>query len=79
MCMCVCRLLMKELVEYIERCPKARVCANWKQCLRLLSPPLCFAKLPQAWRQIYNTKQITEALSFVNIVAYNEPVVRFCQ
>uniref|UniRef100_A0A2P2I300 Integrator complex subunit 9 n=1 Tax=Hirondellea gigas TaxID=1518452 RepID=A0A2P2I300_9CRUS len=68
------RLLMKELVEYVERCPKARVCSKWKQCLRLLPPPLSFAKLPQAWKQIYNSKQITEALSYVTIVAYNEPV-----
>ncbi|KAF2344806.1 Metallo-beta-lactamase [Trinorchestia longiramus] len=68
------RLLMKELVEYIERCPKPHVGSNWKQCLRLLPPPLCHAKMPHAWKHIYGAKDITEALSYVTIVAYNEPV-----
>lgn len=68
---------MKELVEYIERCPKARTCSYWKKLLRLLPPPLNFTKLPQAWKQIYNADQITQALSFVRVVAFNEPVVRY--
>ncbi|XP_018022076.2 integrator complex subunit 9 [Hyalella azteca] len=67
------RLVMKELVEDIERCPKARCSDGWKQCLRLLPAPLCHVR-PHAWRRIYTAAGIAEALSYVTIVAYNEAV-----
>lgn len=69
---------MEELVEYIERTPKARHAHRWKHYLRALPPPLCDARTPKTWQPAYTMKAINAALSHVQIVAYNENIVRFC-
>lgn len=66
---------MEELVEYIERTPKARHAYRWKHYLRSLPQPLCDVKGPKTWQQAYSLKDINAALSHVQIVAYNEKIV----
>ncbi|XP_050690206.1 integrator complex subunit 9-like [Eriocheir sinensis] len=68
------RLFMEELVEYIERTPKARHAHRWKHYLRALPPPLCDARTPKTWQPAYTMKAINAALSHVQIVAYNENI-----
>lgn len=66
---------MEELVEYIERTPKARHASRWKHYLRSLPPPLVEAKAPKTWQPAYSMKAIHASLSHVRILAYNEKVV----
>ncbi|KAK7075241.1 Integrator complex subunit 9 [Halocaridina rubra] len=68
------RLFMEELVEYIERTPKARHATRWKNYLRSLPPPLGDAEAPKTWHAAYTLKAITAALAHVQIVAYNEKI-----
>ncbi|KAG7173243.1 Integrator complex subunit 9-like [Homarus americanus] len=68
------RLFMEELVEYIERTPKARHAYRWKHYLRSLPTPLSDAKAPKTWQPAYSLKAISAALSHVQILAYNEKV-----
>lgn len=70
---------MEELVEYIERTPKARHAYRWKHYLRSLPQPLCDVKGPKTWQQAYSLKDINSALSHVQIVAYNEKIVSLNQ
>lgn len=69
------RLFMEELVEYIERTPKARHASRWKHYLRSLPPPLSEVRSPKTWQPAYTMKAINSALSHVQIVAYNENIV----
>lgn len=66
---------MEELVEYIERTPKARHASRWKNFLRSLPQPLADAKAPKTWQPAYSMKAINDALSHAQIVAYNEKIV----
>lgn len=66
---------MEELVSFIERTPKAKHASHWKNYLRLLPSPLNEAKAVKTWQPAYNTKAISESLSHVQIVAYNEKIV----
>ncbi|XP_063600129.1 integrator complex subunit 9-like [Penaeus indicus] len=68
------RIFMEELVEYIERTPKARHAYRWKHYLRSLPQPLSDVKGPKTWQQAYSLKDINAALSHVQIVAYNEKI-----
>ncbi|CAL4069691.1 unnamed protein product, partial [Meganyctiphanes norvegica] len=65
-------LFMEEVVEYIERTPKARQASRWKNFLRSLPQPLGDANAPRTWQPAYSMKAINEAMSHVQIVAYNE-------
>lgn len=73
---CLFRIFMEELVEYIERTPKARHAHRWKNYLRSLPPPLSDVKSPKTWQTVYSLKAISEALSHVRVLAYKEKVVR---
>ncbi|XP_069190452.1 integrator complex subunit 9 isoform X2 [Procambarus clarkii] len=68
------RLFMEELVEYIERTPKARHASRWKHYLRSLPAPLGEAKAPNTWHPAYSMKSINSALTHVQILAYNENI-----
>lgn len=68
------RIFMEELVEYIERTPKARHASRWKNYLRSLPSPLAEAKAPKTWQSAYSMKAIHASLSHVQILAYNEKV-----
>ncbi|MCL4142454.1 UNVERIFIED_CONTAM: hypothetical protein GTU68_006881 [Idotea baltica] len=68
------RLFMEELVSYIERTPKAKHASHWKNYLRSLPSPLCEAKAAKTWQSAYNMKSVSECLSHVQIVAYNEKI-----
>ena len=68
---------MEELVAYIERTPKAKHATKWKNFIRSLPPPLCNSKAPKTWQTAYNMKAINEAISYTQMVAYNETIVSF--
>ena len=66
---------MQEMVEYVERCPRAKVASNWKNFLKHFPGHLGSVKCPKAWRQMYTNEDISKALSYTRMIAYNEPVV----
>ncbi|KAK3862635.1 hypothetical protein Pcinc_031522 [Petrolisthes cinctipes] len=68
------RIFMEELVEYIERTPKARHAHRWKNYLRSLPPPLSDVKSPKTWQAVYSLKSINAALSHARVLAYKEKV-----
>ncbi|KAL0267847.1 UNVERIFIED_CONTAM: hypothetical protein PYX00_010000 [Menopon gallinae] len=66
------RLFLLELVEWIEQSPKVNVAKYWKEVLHLLPAPLCEAFKPRNWRHLYDMKQVSSALSKIQIVGYDE-------
>ena len=68
------QLFMEELVEFIERTPKAKHATRWKNYLRSMPLPLCDAKAPRTWQMAYNKKAVKAAMSHCQIVAYNQKI-----
>lgn len=69
------RLLLEELVTYIEQCPKATIATHWKQFLKKLPYPLSDVFKPKSWKQIYTMANVNASLSRIQMVGYNEKIV----
>lgn len=69
------RLLLEELVLYIEHCPKATFASQWKNFVHKCPFPLNEAFKPKSWKQIYNMNSVNVSLSRIQMVGYNEKIV----
>lgn len=72
----ILRLLLEELVLYIEQVPKATHASHWKNFLPKLPHPLCDAFKPKSWKQIFTMSNVNDSLSRIQMVGYNEKIVR---
>lgn len=70
-----CRLLLEELVVYIEHCPKATFASQWKNFVHKCPFPLNEAFKPKSWKQIYNMNSVNASLFRIQMVGYNEKIV----
>uniref|UniRef100_A0A8C2CM94 Integrator complex subunit 9 n=1 Tax=Cyprinus carpio TaxID=7962 RepID=A0A8C2CM94_CYPCA len=68
------RLLMEELVTFMERVPKAQAATCWKnkEIQRLLPGPLKDAVDVWSWRKCYSVQEVNSALSKVQLVGYSQ-------
>ncbi|RXN32236.1 integrator complex subunit 9 [Labeo rohita] len=73
------RLLMEELVTFMERVPKAHAATCWKnkEIQRLLPAPLKDAVDVWSWRKCYSMQEVNSALSKVQLVGYSQKVELF--
>ncbi|XP_060530120.1 integrator complex subunit 9 [Cylas formicarius] len=68
------RLLLEELVIYIEQCPKSSFASQWKNFTHKCPHPLNEAFKPKSWKQIYNMNSVNTSLSRIQMVGYNEKI-----
>ncbi|XP_050294936.1 integrator complex subunit 9 isoform X1 [Anthonomus grandis grandis] len=68
------RLLLEELVIYIEQCPKSSLAIQWKNFVHKFPFPLKEAFMPKSWKQIYNMNSLNASLSRIHMVGYNEKI-----
>jgi len=68
---------MEELVEFIERTPKATMAKHWKEMLHMLPLPLAEFVKPKSWRQIYSMSAVNSALSHIQMVGYDQKLVSY--
>ncbi|XP_062427218.1 integrator complex subunit 9 isoform X2 [Rhea pennata] len=70
------RLLMEELVNSIERVPKAQSASMWKnkEVQRLLPAPLKDAVEVSMWRKCYTMPEVNAALSKIQMVGYSQKI-----
>ncbi|CAN9507619.1 unnamed protein product [Ophioblennius macclurei] len=73
------RLLMEELVNFMERVPKAQSATCWKnkEIQRLLPGPLKDAVDVWTWKRSYSMQEVNSALSKVQLVGYSQKVELF--
>uniref|UniRef100_A0A2K5E3K7 Integrator complex subunit 9 n=1 Tax=Aotus nancymaae TaxID=37293 RepID=A0A2K5E3K7_AOTNA len=73
------RLLMEELVNFIERVPKAQSASLWKNkdIQRLLPSPLKDAVEVSTWRTCYTMQEVNSALSKIQLVGYSQKIELF--
>ncbi|XP_028908605.1 integrator complex subunit 9 isoform X2 [Ornithorhynchus anatinus] len=73
------RLLMEELVNFIERVPKAQSASLWKnkEVQRLLPAPLKDAVEVATWRRCYTMPEVNSALSKIQLVGYSQKIELF--
>lgn len=73
------RLLMEELVNSIERVPKAQSASTWKnkEVQRLLPAPLKDAVEVSMWRKCYTMPEVNAALSKIQLVGYSQKIELF--
>ncbi|KAM4681458.1 integrator complex subunit 9 isoform 2-T2 [Amazona ochrocephala] len=73
------RLLMEELVNSIERVPKAQSASMWKnkEVQRLLPVPLKDAVEVSMWRKCYTMPEVNAALSKIQLVGYSQKIELF--
>ncbi|KAB1255977.1 Integrator complex subunit 9 [Camelus dromedarius] len=73
------RLLMEELVNFIERVPKAQSASLWKNkdTQRLLPSPLKDAVEVSTWRRCYTMQEVNSALSKIQLVGYSQKIELF--
>ncbi|KYO42905.1 integrator complex subunit 9 [Alligator mississippiensis] len=73
------RLLMEELVNSIERVPKAQSASLWKnkEVQRLLPAPLKDAVEVSTWRRCYTMPEVNSALSKIQLVGYSQKIELF--
>uniref|UniRef100_A0A8C5CQD4 Integrator complex subunit 9 n=1 Tax=Gadus morhua TaxID=8049 RepID=A0A8C5CQD4_GADMO len=73
------RLLMEELVNHMERVPKAQTATCWKnkEIQRLLPGPLKDVAEVWAWKRCYTIQEVNSALSKVQLVGYSQKVELF--
>ncbi|XP_029416975.1 integrator complex subunit 9 isoform X3 [Nannospalax galili] len=73
------RLLMEELVNFIERVPKAQSASLWKNkdVQRLLPSPLKDAVEVTTWRRCYTMQEVNSALSKIQLVGYSQKIELF--
>lgn len=67
---------MEELVQYIEQCPKATFATHWKQMLHKMPPKLADSFKPKSWKRIYTLANVNASLARIQMVGYNEKIVR---
>ncbi|MED6285398.1 Integrator complex subunit 9, partial [Characodon lateralis] len=70
------RLLMEELVNFMERVPKAQAATCWKNrdVQRMLPGPLKDAVDVWTWKRCYSMQEVNSALSKVQLVGYSQKV-----
>ncbi|XP_030745893.1 integrator complex subunit 9 [Sitophilus oryzae] len=68
------RLLLEELVIYIEQCPKSNFAMQWKNFTHRCPFPINEAFMPKSWKQIYNMNSVNASLSRIQMVGYNEKI-----
>ncbi|XP_077345385.1 integrator complex subunit 9 isoform X2 [Lithobates pipiens] len=72
------RLLMEELVNFIERVPKAQSATKWKkEDQRQLPAPLKDAVDIFTWRKCYTMQEVNSALSKIQLVGYSQKIELF--
>ncbi|KAG7316442.1 hypothetical protein KOW79_019983 [Hemibagrus wyckioides] len=73
------RLLMEELVNFMERVPKAQTATCWKnkEIQRMLPGPLKDAVEVWSWKKCYSMQEVNSALSKVQLVGYSQKVELF--
>uniref|UniRef100_A0A671VHU4 Integrator complex subunit 9 n=1 Tax=Sparus aurata TaxID=8175 RepID=A0A671VHU4_SPAAU len=73
------RLLMEELVNFMERVPKAQSATCWKnkEIQRMLPGPLKDAVEVWTWKRCYSMQEVNSALSKVQLVGYSQKVELF--
>uniref|UniRef100_A0A6Q2Z3G2 Integrator complex subunit 9 n=1 Tax=Esox lucius TaxID=8010 RepID=A0A6Q2Z3G2_ESOLU len=73
------RLLMEELVNFMERVPKAQSATCWKnkEIQRVLPGPLKDAVEVLTWKTCYSIQDVNSALSKVQLVGYSQKVELF--
>ncbi|XP_041106638.1 integrator complex subunit 9 [Polyodon spathula] len=73
------RLLMEELVNFIERVPKAQSATCWKnkEIQRLLPAPLKDTVEVSTWKSCYTMQEVNSALSKVQLVGYSQKIELF--
>ncbi|XP_056621127.1 integrator complex subunit 9 [Triplophysa dalaica] len=73
------RLLMEELVAFMERVPKAHTATCWKNkdIQKLLPAPLKDVVDVCSWRRCYSMQEVNSALSKVQLVGYSQKVELF--
>ncbi|TNN37980.1 Integrator complex subunit 9 [Liparis tanakae] len=73
------RMLMEELVNFMERVPKAQSATCWKnkEIQRMLPGPLKDAVDVWAWKRSYSLQEVNSALSKVQLVGYSQKVELF--
>ncbi|XP_004542328.1 integrator complex subunit 9 [Maylandia zebra] len=73
------RLLMEELVNFMERVPKAQSATSWKnkEIQRMLPGPLKDAVDVWMWKRCYSMQEVNSALSKVQLVGYSQKVELF--
>lgn len=73
------RLLMEELVNFIERVPKAQSATCWKNkdIQRLLPAPLKDTAEVSTWKSCYTMQEVNSALSKVQLVGYSQKIELF--
>uniref|UniRef100_A0A3B3DJD3 Integrator complex subunit 9 n=1 Tax=Oryzias melastigma TaxID=30732 RepID=A0A3B3DJD3_ORYME len=73
------RLLMEELVNFMERVPKAQSATSWKNkdMQRMLPGPLKDAVDVWTWKRCYGMQEVNSALSRVQLVGYSQKVELF--
>uniref|UniRef100_A0A8C6LHS8 Integrator complex subunit 9 n=1 Tax=Nothobranchius furzeri TaxID=105023 RepID=A0A8C6LHS8_NOTFU len=73
------RLLMEELVNFMERVPKAQSATCWKNkdLQRVLPGPLKEAVDVWTWKRCYSMHEVNSALSKVQLVGYSQKVELF--
>ncbi|XP_075716977.1 integrator complex subunit 9 [Rhinoderma darwinii] len=73
------RLLMEELVNFIERVPKAQSATVWKHKdnQRQLPVPLKDAVEVLTWRKCYTMQEVNAALSKIQLVGYSQKIELF--
>lgn len=73
------RLLMEELVNFIERVPKAQSATCWKNkdIQRLLPAPLKDTAEVSTWKRCYTMQEVNSALSKVQLVGYSQKIELF--
>uniref|UniRef100_UPI00398F2222 integrator complex subunit 9 isoform X1 n=1 Tax=Pristiophorus japonicus TaxID=55135 RepID=UPI00398F2222 len=73
------RLLMEELVNFMERVPKPQSATYWKnrEMLRHLPAPLKDAVEVLTWKRCYTMPEVNLALSKVQLVGYSQKIELF--
>ncbi|KAK5880423.1 hypothetical protein CesoFtcFv8_023453 [Champsocephalus esox] len=73
------RLFMEELVNFMERVPKAQSATCWKnkEMQRMLPGPLKDVVDVWAWKRSYSIQEVNSALSKVQLVGYSQKVELF--
>uniref|UniRef100_A0A8C5PBJ1 Integrator complex subunit 9 n=1 Tax=Leptobrachium leishanense TaxID=445787 RepID=A0A8C5PBJ1_9ANUR len=73
------RLLMEELVNFIERVPKAQSATMWKhkEVQRMLPAPLKDAVDVFTWKKCYTMQEVNSALSMIQLVGYSQKIELF--
>ncbi|XP_020706794.2 integrator complex subunit 9 isoform X4 [Athalia rosae] len=71
-CMLALPFITEELVEFIERTPKATLARHWKDMLHMLPPPLADAMKPKSWKHLYSMTSVNSSLAHVQMVGYDQ-------